>query len=76
MAEEPNWHGRLLAYTGVRAFGLAVMMLGFAVFYSDLLAPGGSPRVGAILIVMGAIDALFAPRLLRKYWDEKDRGSL
>jgi hypothetical protein len=64
---------RLLLYTLVRFAGLAVFLLGVAIMYSDLLRKGGWPQVGAIVAIMGAIDALFAPRLLKKAWDEQDR---
>jgi hypothetical protein len=41
--------------------------------YTGLLRSGGWPQIGAIVAIMGAIDALFAPRLLKKAWDEQDR---
>jgi len=64
---------RLLFYTLVRFAGLAVFFLGIAIVYTDLLRPGGWPQVGAIVAIMGAIDAMFAPLLLKKAWDEQDR---
>ena len=73
MVEERTHRNRLLAYIGARAFGLAVMLLGIAIIYTDLLRDGGWPQVGAIVAIMGVIDALFAPRLLKKMWDEQDR---
>ena len=72
MDDERKYRNRLLAYTGARAFGLAVMLLGIAIIYSDLLREGGWPQLGAIIAIMGVIDALFAPRLLKKLWDEQD----
>jgi len=73
MDDERKWKRRLLAYTGVRAGGLAIFLLGMAIAYSDLVREGGWPQVGAIIAIMGLIDALFAPRLLKKAWDEQDR---
>jgi len=75
MSENDNakWRRRLLAYSAVRAGGLAIFFLGVAITYTDLLRQGGWPQVGAIIAIMGAIDALFAPRLLKKLWDEQDR---
>jgi hypothetical protein len=64
---------RLLAYTAVRAAGLAIFFIGIAIIYSDLVRPGGWPQLGAIVAIMGVIDATFAPRLLKKAWDERDR---
>ena len=73
MHDERVHRNRLLAYMGARAFGLGVMLLGIAIIYSDLVREGGWPQLGAIIAIMGVIDALFAPRLLKKMWDEKDR---
>jgi hypothetical protein len=64
---------RLLAYTAVRAGGLAVFFLGIAIIYSNLVRPGGWPQLGAVVAILGVIDATFAPRLLKKAWDERER---
>ena len=70
---EAVWRRRLLAYMGARFAGLAVFFLGIAIIYTDLLRQGGWPQVGAIVVIMGAIDTVFAPRLLRKLWDQQDQ---
>ena len=75
MDDERKYRNRLLAYMGVRAAGLAVFFLGIAIIYTDLLREGGWPQVGAIVAIMGVIDAMFAPRLLKKLWDEQDAGT-
>ena len=64
---------RLLLYSLTRFGGMAIFFLGIAIIYTDLARPGGWPQVGAIVAIMGVIDALFAPRLLKKAWDEQDR---
>ena len=64
---------RLLLYSLVRFGGLLIFFLGIAIIYTGLVRPGGSPRLGAIVAIMGAIDAMFAPLLLKKAWDEQDR---
>ena len=71
--EDALWRRRLLIYSAVRFAGLAVFFLGVAIIYTDLARAGGWPRLGAIVAIMGAIDALFAPRLLKKAWDEQDK---
>jgi hypothetical protein len=70
---EARWRKRLLLYSLVRFGGLAIFFLGIAIIYTNLVRHGGAPQLGAIIAIMGAIDALFAPRLLKKAWDEKDR---
>ena len=64
---------RLLLYMVVRFGGLLIFFLGIAMMYTHLVRPGGWPQVGAIVAILGVIDAIFAPRLLKRAWDEKDR---
>ena len=71
--DEALWRKRLLVYSLVRFGGLAIFFFGLAVMYTNVLRTGGWPQLGAIIAIMGAIDALFAPRLLKKAWDEQDR---
>jgi hypothetical protein len=71
--DDALWRRRLLLYSAVRFAGLAIFFLGIAIIYTDLVRAGGWPRLGAIIAIMGAIDAVFAPRLLKKAWDEQDR---
>lgn len=73
MADEDLWRRRFQAFIAVRAFGLATFLLGIAVIYTDLLREGGWPVVGAILVIVGTIDAVFAPRLLKKLWAQQDQ---
>jgi membrane protein implicated in regulation of membrane protease activity len=70
--EEARARNRLLAYTAVRAAGLAIFFLGVAIIYTNLLRPGGWPQLGAIVAILGVVDAFFAPRLLKRSWDEQD----
>ena len=75
MDDDIRSRNRLLAYTAVRFGGLAIFIFGIAIVYTNLLRPGGWPQVGAIVAIMGVIDALFAPRLLKRAWDEKDSAA-
>jgi hypothetical protein len=34
--------------------------------------PGGWPQLGAIIAILGVIDSLLAPRLLKRSWDRHD----
>lgn len=63
---------RLVIYSLVRMAGVAIFFLGIGIMYTNLLRPGGWPQVGAIVAIMGVIDSFFAPRLLKKYWDDQD----
>ena len=65
---------RLLLYSLVRFGGLAIFFLGAAIIYTNLVRPGGWPQLGAIVAIMGVIDAMLAPRLLKRAWDRQDSG--
>ena len=73
MADEDLWRRRFLAFMLVRLAGLATFLLGLAIIYTDLVREGGWPAVGAVIAVMGVIDAVFAPKLLRKLWEQQDQ---
>ena len=64
----------MIAYSAVRFGGLAIFLFGIAIIYTNLVRPGGWPQVGAIVAILGVIDAMFAPRLLKRAWDEQDRN--
>ena len=73
MADDDIWRKRLLIYSLVRFAGLAIFFLGLAIIYTNLVRPGGWPQVGAIVAIIGVIDALLAPRLLKRLWDLQDQ---
>jgi hypothetical protein len=72
MTDEDVWKRRFLIYSAVRLAGLAVFFLGIAIAFSNLVREGGWPRLGAVIAIMGVIDAIFAPRMLKKLWDQED----
>ena len=68
------WRKRFQWFALVRLIGVGTFLLGIAVAFTDLVRDGGWPVVGGLLAVAGAIDAVVAPRLLRKLWAEQDKG--
>jgi hypothetical protein len=75
MDDDSRARDRLLVYTAVRFGGLAIFLLGIAIIYTNVLRRGGWPQVGAVVAIMGVIDALFAPRLVKKAWDQQDAAA-
>jgi membrane protein implicated in regulation of membrane protease activity len=73
MDDEALFRKRLLIYSLVLFGGMVIFFLGLAIVYTDLLRTGGWPQVGAVVAIMGIIDAFFAPRILKRAWDEQDR---
>jgi len=74
MDRDEVWRKRLLIYTLVRMSGVAIFLLGVAIVYTNLVRPGGWPQVGAMVAILGVVDAFFAPRLLKRAWDQEDRS--
>ena len=72
-ADDELWRKRFQIFMLVRLLGLAVLVLGLVIAVSDLVREGGWPLMGAIVGLMGAIDAVFAPRILKKAWEQQDR---
>ena len=73
MDDDTQARNRLLAYTALRLGGLLIFFLGIAIIYTNLLRAGGWPQVGAIIAIVGAIDTVLAPHLLKKAWDRQDQ---
>lgn len=72
MVGETVWKKRFGLFIAARLFGLLTFLAGVAIAYSDLLRPGGWPAVGSVLIIFGLIDAIVAPKLMKKHWQRID----
>jgi membrane protein implicated in regulation of membrane protease activity len=72
MVDEAVWKRRFHIFVLVRLAGLAMFFLGIAIAYTGLVRQGGWPALGVIVAVLGLIDAVFAPRILRKQWERED----
>ena len=67
------WRKRFQLFALVRLIGLGIFLLGIAIAFTGLVRTGGWPLIGGLLAVAGAVDAVFAPRLLRKLWAKQDQ---
>ena len=72
MTDDEIWKKRFRLFLAARLFGLATFLLGLAIAFSDLVRPGGWKLLGGIVVVVGVIDAVFAPRVLKKAWEQQD----
>ena len=72
MDDEAKWKKRFQLFMAARLFGVATVLAGVVFMFSDLLREGGWPALGGVLIAVGLIDAFFAPKLLRKHWEQED----
>lgn len=73
MRDEEVWRKRFQLFMAIRLFGLLTFLLGVAIAFTDLIREGGWQLLGGILAIVGAIDAVIAPRILRKGWERQDR---
>lgn len=73
MADEDLWRSRFQMFVFIRLIGMATFALGVVIAYTGILRPGGWPLVGLIVAIVGAVDAVFAPRILKKVWEQQDR---
>lgn len=73
MTDEDKWRRRFNLFMGIRLFGLLIFFAGLAIVFTNLLRPGGWPVVGSIVMILGLLDSVVAPRLLKKKWEAEDR---
>jgi hypothetical protein len=73
MNDEELWRKRFQLFAAIRLFGLLTFMLGLAIAFSDLVRPGGWKLLGGILVVIGVIDAVLAPRILKRSWERQEK---
>jgi hypothetical protein len=73
MSDDELWKKRFQLFVLIRMIGLATFLLGIAIAFTDLVRPGGWTLLGGILAIMGAIDAVFAPRILKRSWERQDQ---
>ena len=73
MRDEELWKKRFQIFAAIRLFGVATFLLGLAIAFSDLVRTGGWPLLGGVLAIIGVVDALVAPRILKRGWERLDR---
>ncbi|HET9398657.1 MAG TPA: hypothetical protein VFO45_07560 [Sphingomicrobium sp.] len=73
MNDDSLWRKRFQLFLAIRLVGLATFLLGLAIAFSDLVRPGGWKLLGGFLVVMGVIDAVIAPRILKRGWERLDK---
>lgn len=71
MIEEQADKKRFQIFAVVRLFGVGLFLLGTAIAFTDLLKPGGWPLIGGVLAITGALDAVFASRVVRRATERK-----
>ncbi len=65
MTEDQEAKKKFQLFMVLRLFGLFLFLAGIAIAFSDVLKPGGWPLLGGILAITGALDAVFASRVVK-----------
>ena len=71
MKDEAMWKRRFLLFSAARIGGVAVLLFGLAVAFTDLVQPGGFRGLGALLIAIGSIEMVVVPLILRAAWHKE-----
>ena len=71
MTEDDQYKSRFLLFAATRLGGLALMGIGVAAAFSDLVRDGGSRQFGGLLIAIGTIELVAVPLILKRIWDKK-----
>ncbi|MBV8685085.1 MAG: hypothetical protein JOZ90_14110 [Alphaproteobacteria bacterium] len=70
--DDDLWRNRFILVNLVRIGGTVVVLIGLAVWYSDLLVPGGSMAVGLPLALAGLVASFWGPIALSRHWKGRD----
>jgi hypothetical protein len=66
--DETLWRNRFIAINLVRIGGTIVVLIGLAIWYSDLLVEGGTIVVGLPLALAGLVASFWRPKWLAARW--------
>ena len=66
--DDKLWRDRFIAINLVRIGATGVVLLGLAIWYSDLLVPGGSIVIGLPMALAGLYVSFWGPKHLARKW--------
>lgn len=66
--DETLWRNRFIAINLVRIGGTAVVLVGLAIWYSDILVEGGTIVVGLPMALAGLVVSFWGPKWLAARW--------
>ena len=68
LVTDDQWRNRFIAINLVRIGGTLVVLLGLAIWYTDMVRPGGWPGLGLPLALIGLLISFGVPQWLAVKW--------
>jgi hypothetical protein len=70
--DDDLWRNRFVIVNLVRIAGTFVVLIGLALWQTDLVVRGGIPLLGLPLIVGGLAASFWGPAALSRHWKRRD----
>jgi len=66
------WRNRFIAVNLVRIGGTIVVLVGLAIWQTNMLRQGGIPALGLPLALIGLVASFWGPVALTRHWKRHD----
>ena len=66
--DDTLWRNRFILLNLVRIGGTVIVLIGLAIWYSDLLVRGGSMAIGLPMALIGLTISFGGPKYLARKW--------
>ena len=70
--DDEIWRTRFIQINMVRLGGTAIVFLGLAIWYTNLLVEGGTIVLGLPLALAGLVVSFLGPKWLSRHWKRQD----
>jgi hypothetical protein len=70
--DDDLWRNRFIIVNLVRIGATAFTLLALAIWYTNLLVPGGSIVIGLPLALAGLVVSFMGPKWLARHWKRQD----
>ena len=71
MNDEAEARRHFLLFSAARLSGVALIVLGMAVAFTDLVRDGGFRQLGGLIIAIGTIEMVVVPLLIKQAWQKR-----
>jgi hypothetical protein len=66
--DEATWRNRFIILNLTRIGGTVIVLIGLAIWHSDLYRPGGAMEIGLPLALIGLVISFWGPMRLARKW--------